>query len=187
VPWLIAGLGNPGSRYHLSRHNLGFWAIDHISVQKNIPLSNKSHQALWGKGRIGRIPVILSKPQTFMNLSGLSIKSIMDFFGMDSSSLIIFHDDMDLTLAEVRIREKGGSGGHKGIKSVIDKLGTEEFLRIRIGIGHPEADKNPVDYVLGPCPIFERDILFSVIQKTDQMVDVIMKDGPSVAMNLFNH
>ncbi|MGA1841982.1 MAG: aminoacyl-tRNA hydrolase [bacterium] len=187
MPWLVVGLGNPGSKYRLSRHNVGFWAIDHISAQKNIPLSNKSHQALWGEGRIGRIPIILSKPQTFMNLSGLSIKSILDFFGMGSSRLIIVHDDMDLTLAEVRIREKGGSGGHKGIKSVIDQLGTELFLRIRIGIGRPDSDKDPVDHVLEPCPIFERDKLFSVIQKTDQMVEVIIKDGPRVAMNLFNH
>jgi PTH1 family peptidyl-tRNA hydrolase len=122
-----------------------------------------------------------------MNLSGLSIKSILDFFGMDASHLIVVHDDMDLPLAEVRIREKGSSGGHRGAQSVIDQLGTESFLRVRIGIGRPDPDKDPVNYVLEPCPISERNILFSVIQKTDQMVEVIIKDGPRVAMNLFNH
>lgn len=186
MPWLVAGLGNPGLQYRLSRHNVGFWAIDHISAQKNIPLSNKSHQVLWGEGRIGRVSVILSKPQTFMNLSGLSIKFILNLLGMDTSHLIIVHDDMDLSLAEVRIREKGSSGGHRGVQSIIDQLGTEGFLRIRIGIGRPGSDKDPVDYVLEPCPTSERDILFSVIQKTDQMVEVIIKDGPRVAMNLFN-
>ena len=187
MSWLVTGLGNPGLQYYLSRHNVGFWAIDHISAQKNIPLSNKSHKAFWGEGRIGRIPVILSKPQTFMNLSGLSIKSILNSLGKDSSHLIIFHDDMDLSLAEVRIRERGSSGGHRGVQSVIDQLGTERFLRIRIGIGHPDSDKDPVDYVLEPFSASERDVLFPVIQKTDQMVEVIIKDGPRIAMNLFNH
>ena len=187
MPWLVAGLGNLGLQYLLSRHNVGFWAIDHISAQKNIPLSNKSHQAFWGEGRMGRISIILSKPHTFMNLSGLSIKSILNSLGMDTSHLIIIHDDMDLSLAEVRIREKGSSGGHRGVQSVIDHLGTDGFFRIRIGIGRPGPDKDPTEFVLEPCPTSEREKLFLVIQKTDQIVEVIIKEGLQVAMNLFNH
>ncbi len=187
MSWLVAGLGNPGLQYRLSRHNVGFWVIDLISAKRGIPLSNRSHQAFWGEGRMGRISIILSKPQTFMNMSGLSIRSISNSLGIDASHLIVIHDDMDLPLAEVRIREQGGSGGHKGVQSVIDHLGTMDFLRIRIGFGRPGPGKDPTEFVLEPCPPSEQDTLLPVIQKTDQMLEVIIQDGPQAAMNLFNH
>ena len=185
--WLVAGLGNPGLQYRLSRHNVGFWAIDLIAEKKEIPLSKRSHQAFWGEGRMGRVSILLLKPQTFMNLSGLSIKSILNTLGIDISNLIIIHDDMDLPLASVRIRKNGSSGGHRGVQSVIDHLETDSFLRIRIGIGHPEPEKDATVFVLEPCPTDEKDTLLPVIQKTDEMVEAIIKKGPQVAMNLFNH
>ena len=122
-----------------------------------------------------------------MNLSGLSVKSIIGAYGIDTTHLIIVHDDMDLPVAGIKIRQQGGSGGHKGVQSVIDHLGTESFLRIRIGIGRPEADEDPTEFVLEPCPPAELQMLLSIIQKTGQMIDVIIKDGPQAAMNLFNH
>jgi len=122
-----------------------------------------------------------------MNLSGLSIKSIVHSLEIDISNLIVIHDDMDLPLASVRIRSNGSSGGHRGVQSVIDHLGTDAFLRIRIGIGRPDTDKDPTEFVLEACPMDERDKLIQVIQKTDQMVELMIKEGPQVAMNLFNH
>lgn len=185
--WLVAGLGNPGLQYSSSRHNVGFWAIDLIAEKKEIPLSKKSHQALWGEGRMGRVSIFLLKPQTFMNLSGLSIKSIVHSLEIDISNLIVIHDDMDLPLASVRIRRNGSSGGHRGVQSVIDHLGTDDFLRIRIGIGRPDTEKDPTEFVLESCPTNEREKLIPVVQKTDEIVEVMIKEGPQVAMNLFNH
>lgn len=184
--WLIAGLGNPGLKYRLTRHNLGFYAADLISEKWRIPLSKKSHQAFWGGGQVGRASVIISKPQTFMNQSGLSIKSFISSYGISPSRLIVIHDDMDLQLAEVRIRDRGDSGGHRGVESVIDNLDTRDFLRIRIGIGRPTPFTDPVDFVLGECSPSEMEILLPVIQKTPKMIETIIEDGVQKAMNLFN-
>ncbi len=185
--WLIAGLGNPGLKYRLTRHNLGFLAIDYISEKWGIGLSQKSHQAIWGQGQLGKAPVILLKPQTFMNRSGLSIKSLMTFLGIDLCYLIVIHDDMDLPPGRIRIRDHGGSGGHKGIISVIEHLNTEKFLRIRIGIGRPDPGINPVDYVLDKCSLSEMEELSPVIEKMDKIIETIIIDGPSTAKNIFNN
>lgn len=129
--------------------------------------------------------IVLSKPQTFMNQSGLSIKSLMSSLGCDPSHLIVIYDDMDLPIAETRIRDKGGSGGHKGLESVIDHLGTGDFFRIRIGIGRPDPFTSHTDYVLGECPACEKEALLYVINKADQIVETIIQEGRQTAMNLF--
>jgi PTH1 family peptidyl-tRNA hydrolase len=135
---------------------------------------------------MGQIPVILSKPQTFMNLSGLSVQSMVSAFGIDASHLIVIHDDMDLPVAGVRIRTKGGSGGHKGVQSVIDHLGTDDFIRIRIGTGHPELEGDATGFVLTPPTQEELDALQPVICSAESIVTAIITDGPQVAMNLHN-
>jgi PTH1 family peptidyl-tRNA hydrolase len=185
--WLVVGLGNPGKQYSLSRHNIGFWAIENISGKLGIPLSHKSHKALWGKGRVNNESIILAEPHTFMNLSGISIKSLMDASAIPSSHLILIHDDMDLMLAQVRIRLTGGSGGHKGILSVVQNLATTSFIRIRIGIGRPDPPLDSVDFVLGNCSPQEKDALIPVIATTDEIIKVIIEEGPQAAMNRFNN
>lgn len=184
--WLIVGLGNPGEEYHLSRHNVGFWAIDNIAQKRGISLTKKCHQAIWGEGRLGGSRILISKPQTFMNKSGLSVKSMLAFSNIDITNLILIHDDMDLQLATVRVKSQGGSGGHKGVQSVINYLDSSSFLRIRIGIGRPAPFIDPVDFVLGRCSPLEREELLSIIQKTDEIAETIIKDGPESAMSLFN-
>ncbi|MGA1843032.1 MAG: aminoacyl-tRNA hydrolase [bacterium] len=184
--WLIAGLGNPGLKYRFSRHNIGFWAVDLISTRTGISLSQKSHQALWGEGRMGRIPVILSKPQTFMNISGLSVQSLASAFDIDTSHLVVIHDDMDLPPGGVKIRTRGGSGGHKGVQSVIDHLGRDDFVRIRIGTGHPGSTEDATGFVLSSPTPAELDALQPVIHSTELMITAIINDGPQAAMNLFN-
>lgn len=185
--WLVAGLGNPGPKYFRSRHNLGFWTIDLISAKRGIPLPNKSHQAFWGEGRMGQVSIILLKPQTFMNLSGISIRGLMDSQRIDPSHLILIHDDMDLAVGGSKISYNVGSGGHRGVQSVIDAIETKEFLRIRFGIGRPDPEEDPTDFVLGSCPESEQEKLLPLIQKTDKMLEVIFDNGPKAAMNLFNH
>jgi len=135
---------------------------------------------------MGQIPFILSKPQTFMNLSGLSIQSMVSAFGIDTSHLVIIHDDMDLPVAEVKIRTKGGSGGHRGVQSVIDHLGSDDFVRIRIGTGHPEPEGDATGFVLAPPTPDELDALQPVIHSAELMITAILTDGPQAAMNLFN-
>jgi PTH1 family peptidyl-tRNA hydrolase len=145
---LIIGLGNPGKRYELTRHNIGFMVLEKLAARLEIELKQKSFNALWGKGTVAGENVLLAKPQTFMNLSGTAVRQLQSFFKTDISNLIVIHDDLDLPFGSVRLKAGGGTAGHKGLASIESNLGTSEFTRVRLGIGKP-VDKSRIEgYVL---------------------------------------
>jgi peptidyl-tRNA hydrolase, PTH1 family len=188
---LIVGLGNPGKEYSTNRHNIGFLCINHIAKLTRIALDNKQCHAKIGKGKIAGNEVILAKPQTYMNASGQSIQPLMYKNSILLEDLIIIHDDLDLPLGKIRIRQGGSSGGHNGIKSTIACLGTQDFIRVRVGIGRPQVEEesrsdNIVDYVLGDFSYEDRTILNETIQRVSDAVTCLINQGVTQAMNNFN-
>lgn len=145
----IVGLGNPGKQYEHTRHNIGFEVIDELSTRLNIPLNQAKFKGMYGIGFAGKEKVLLLKPLTYMNLSGESIRAVIDFYQIDLEDLLVIYDDLDLPVGKIRLRQKGSPGGHNGIKSTVAHLGTQEFNRIRIGIDRPEPGVPVPDYVLG--------------------------------------
>ena len=148
MTYIIVGLGNPGREYRETRHNVGFLVVDRISERMGIPLTKMRSQALIGKGVFRSEQVILAKPQTFMNLSGQAVSGLVNFFKVPLENILIVHDDLDLPFGTIRIRKAGGAGGQKGLGSTIERLGTEQFPRMRIGIGRPPGRMDAADYVL---------------------------------------
>lgn len=192
---LIIGLGNPGTKYKNTRHNIGFMAVDYLSGANSIKCSNLDFSSRWGRGIICEREIILAKPQTFMNLSGKAVKALSGFFHKESEDIIVIYDDIDLDLGAIRIRAKGSSGGHRGIESIIEQLGTKNFPRIRLGIGRPRDERQEArgkrqedvaDYVLSPFNSEEKTVLKQILDKTKDVIDVILKDGIEKAMNRFN-
>lgn len=186
--YLIVGLGNPGENYTLTRHNAGFLAVSKISEKYNIPLSFAGYHAIYGIGKINGKEVMLAQPQTFMNDSGISVKALVNHFHIPLKNVIVIYDDMDIELGQVRIRERGSAGTHNGMRSIVNEhLKTQDFPRIRIGIGKPAPSKeNIIQYVLGQ---FRRDELPVFIETLDKVVDsveVIVTRGMDEAMNKFN-
>jgi PTH1 family peptidyl-tRNA hydrolase len=183
---LIIGLGNPDLRYQSTRHNIGFLVIDKLASDYNISMSMKGFDACFGKGKIGNIPVLLAKPQTYMNLSGVSAKKLIDYFKIDLEDLIIVHDDIDLPFETIRLKEGGGHAGHKGLISIIDHLGDMEFIRVRIGIGKP-ADRSMVEqYVLEPFTEDEMKLLPRITASANDALTMIISSGIQAAMNHYN-
>ena len=193
---LIIGLGNPGTKYKNTRHNIGFMAVDYLSGANSIKCSNLDFNSQWGRGIICEREVILAKPQTFMNLSGKAVKALSGFFHKKSEDIIVIYDDIDLDLGAIRIRAKGSSGGHRGIESIIEQLGTKNFPRIRLGIGRPRDERQEArgkrsevdvaEYVLSPFSKEEKATLKQVLEMIKDAVDIIVKDGIEKAMNRFN-
>ena len=147
--YIIVGLGNPENEYSNTRHNMGFDTINKIAKQYNIEIYKKNFKGLYGTGIIEGEKVVLLKPQTYMNLSGESVKEILKFYKLDTSNLIIIYDDIDIEKGIIKLRKTGGAGTHNGMKSVIEEIGTEKFPRVRIGIGKPEYKEDMINYVLG--------------------------------------
>lgn len=148
--FVIVGLGNPGKKYENTRHNAGFLAIDALAQKYGISITEKKHKALCGSGYIEGVKVILVKPQTFMNLSGESVREVMDFYKLDpEEDMLVMYDDISLAPGNIRIRKKGSAGGHNGIKSIIAHAGTQNFMRIKIGVGEKPSGWDLADYVLG--------------------------------------
>lgn len=159
-PTLLVGLGNPDPEYTLTRHNVGFWALDRISKANRIPVRTPRHHSLVGAGNIGGRRVVLAKPQTYMNLSGRAVRALLRAEGVGPESLIVIHDDMDIFLGRVKYNTTGGDGGHNGIRSIIEALGTREFRRLRIGLGRPPvAVEDRSDWVLSPFEESEREAI----------------------------
>lgn len=183
---LIAGLGNPTSEYVGTRHNIGFAAVTRLADRFDIRLLERKHKAIIGKGIIAGEKVIIAKPQTYMNLSGESIREILDFYKMDASDLIVVYDDIDLAVGQLRIREKGSAGGHNGIKNIILHTGTEKFTRIRIGVGEKPEGYDLADYVLGHFKKEEQDTISDALDAAGKAVEIIIRDGCAAAMNEFN-
>lgn len=185
--YLIAGLGNPGREYTGTRHNIGFEAIDAICAKYDIKLGKEKFRAVYGDGFIGGERVLVVKPQTYMNLSGESIREIADWYKIDDESIIIIYDDVSLPVGKLRIREKGSAGGHNGIKSIIYQLQTDIFTRIKIGIGAPEhSGYDMKDYVLGKFSKEETEILIKSVIRAAEAIEEIIVSGAKSAMNKFN-
>ena len=184
--FLIVGLGNPEEDYANTRHNMGFNVINKLAEEYKIEISKKKFDGLVGEGFIENNKVILLKPQTFMNLSGKSIIQVVNFYKIPMENIIVIYDDIDTDIGSIRIRKKGSAGTHNGMKSVINELQTEEFARIRVGIGHPKFKQDMINYVIGAIPEDEVKILDEGTTKGKEAVISIMKDGIDIAMNKFN-
>lgn len=185
--FIIAGLGNPGREYINTRHNIGFETIDAIAAKYNIDVSEKKHKGLIGKGVIEGNKVILVKPQTFMNLSGECLREVCDYYKVDpESEVIVIYDDITLDVGGIRVRKKGSAGGHNGMKSIIAHLGTEGFMRIRVGIGEKPARMDLADWVLGHFPESDKENLRSGINDAAEALLLLMRDEVDEAMNRYN-
>lgn len=182
--FLIVGLGNPGIQYENTRHNIGFNVIDNISKEYNIQINREKFKGVYGEGFIANEKVILLKPTTYMNLSGESIREVVDFYKLTNEQIIVVYDDISLDVGRLRLREKGSAGGHNGIKSIIANLGTDIFPRIKVGVGQPNVDL--VKYVLGKFTKEEMDILKYSIDASTKAVEEIIKSDVKQAMNKYN-
>ena len=183
--YLIVGLGNPEEEYSKTRHNMGFNTINKISQQYNIEVKQNKFQALYGSGMIEKEKVILLKPQTYMNLSGESVKEVAEFYNLKPEEIIVIYDDIDIEKGHIKIRKKGGAGSHNGMKSVVEELQSTDFARIRVGIG-PEFKSDMINYVIGKVPQEEQEILQQGVEKAAKAVEEILKNGIDIAMNKFN-
>lgn len=182
--YLIVGLGNVGSEYNKTRHNVGFEAIDIICREYNINIDKVKFKGVYGEGRIESKKAIFLKPSTYMNLSGDSVKQAVDYYDIHSENLIVIHDDISLDTGKVRLRSKGSAGGHNGIKDIIKKIGTDEFCRIKIGVGNPEHDC--ISHVLGRIPKDDRVYVDRVLEQCPNMIHKIVIQGMYEAMNSYN-
>lgn len=184
---LIVGLGNPGVRFRFNRHNIGFLVIDRLAQQYNIDLSAKKFNAHVGKGRIADVAVLLVKPQDYMNRSGLSVKKLFDYFKLKNiEDVIVVHDDLDLSFNTLRLKAGGGHGGHKGLMSVMDCLGSEAFLRVRVGIDKPEEKSMVERYVLSSFSESEMEMIPIVIKTAVDAIGKIISSDIQTAMNMYN-
>jgi peptidyl-tRNA hydrolase, PTH1 family len=184
---LIVGLGNPGIEYQFTPHNLGFLAVDRIANESGVEIRNRNCRALTARAVVEDQQVVLAKPETYMNLSGLSVRELVAKYEIDpAADLIVIYDELDLPLGTLRIRQRGSSAGHNGMESVIGALGTQEFLRIRLGISPDRKVKDGVKFVLTPFRKTQLKVVDEVLDTTLEAVKVILKDGPGAAMNRFN-
>ncbi|MDD4371399.1 MAG: aminoacyl-tRNA hydrolase [Anaerostipes sp.] len=183
---VIVGLGNPGKKYENTRHNIGFTALDYIGEKSGIDISTKKHKALIGSGYIEGQKVLLVKPQTFMNLSGESLRSVMDFYKLEPEDFIVIFDDISLDVGKIRIRRKGSAGGHNGIKSIISHLGSQNFPRLKIGVGEKPKGYDLADYVLGHFSKGEHEIYDDLYSDIYDGVKLIVLDHMTEAMNQYN-
>ncbi len=182
---LIVGLGNPGRRYRHNRHNVGFMVADLLAESNGISLGRVQNRAIVGSGLIGERPVIIAKPQTYMNLSGEAVQSLVKFYQIALEDLLVIYDELDLSFGVLRLRSKGGSGGHNGMRSIIQHLG-EDFPRLRIGIGRPPGQMPPADYVLRDFGRDEAPALGELLEEAARAVGSFLVDGIDLAMTRHN-
>ena len=184
--YIIAGLGNPGSKYEKTRHNVGFQVIDRLASKYHIDMNTKKHKAICGTGVIEGVKVLLVKPQTFMNLSGESIREAVDYYKIDPEDIIVIYDDISLEPGQLRIRLKGSAGGHNGIKNIIAHLGTQEFPRIKVGVGAKPPKMDLADYVLSRFGAEEQKIMDEAFGEAAEAAVMMMTTGAERAMNHYN-
>jgi peptidyl-tRNA hydrolase, PTH1 family len=184
--YLLIGLGNPGREYRNTRHNVGFMAADRIGESLGIRIMRIQSKALTGTGRLNGFRVILIKPQTYMNLSGDAVASLIRFYKIPLAQMLVMHDDLDLPLGTLRLRPGGGSAGQKGLGSIIQKLGTQDFPRLRIGIGRPPGQMEAANFVLQEFERFDHEVLTAVLDRAVQAARSFIQQGLEVAMNQFN-
>jgi PTH1 family peptidyl-tRNA hydrolase len=184
--WLIVGLGNPGPEYRNTRHNVGFRVIECLAERHRIDAGRGERRALVGRGSIRGTAVLLVRPVTFMNLSGEAVGPLMRHYSLSPAHVLVVHDDMDLPTGRVRVRPGGGAGGHNGLRSLIQHLGTEEFPRVKIGVGRPHSGAAGIDHVLGKFGRGEGEIISEAIERAADAVEVVLAEGLTAAMNRFN-
>jgi len=183
---IVVGLGNPGRKYERTRHNAGFMAVDELARAAGIALSQEKCHALVGKGAMGTEKVVLAEPQTYMNDSGRSVAALLKDSYASVAELIVLHDELDLAAGMVRVKTGGGHGGHNGLRSIIEYLGTADFVRVRIGIGRPVPGMDTADYVLSPFFAEEREATAAAMVTAAEAARVIVSQGVTKAMNQFN-
>ena len=184
--YLIVGLGNPENEYSHTRHNMGFDTINQIAKNNNIQISKNKFKGILENTIIQNQKVILLKPQTYMNLSGQSVKEVAEFYNLKPEEIIVIYDDIDIEKGHIKIRKKGGAGSHNGMKSVVEELQSTNFARIRVGIGQPEFKSDMINYVIGKVPQEEQEILQKGVETAAKAVEEILKNGIDIAMNKFN-
>lgn len=185
--YLIVGLGNPGQAYARQRHNVGFITLDAISRKHNVAFKKHKSKSLIATLQLNNMSVILSKPQTFMNLSGQSVQELVRYYDIQLDKILVIFDDLDLPIGDIRIRKSGGSSGHRGMQSVITLLGTDTIPRLRLGIGRPPPIVDPKDYVLRPFTEKQKQLIDSLIPKTIEAVESFVVDGVHTAMSNYNY
>lgn len=183
---LIVGLGNPGEEYHLTPHNLGFMVIDHLAGQCGVKVRRPEAQALTATAELAGVKVVLAKPQTYMNLSGLAVARLLQNYDLGPADLLIVVDEIELPLGMMRVRPCGSAGGHNGLKSIIGALGTDDFARLRIGVGPGWPVEDYVSYLLAPFPSRELASVKEMVDQASKAVQVIFVDGLQEAMNRYN-
>ena len=183
---LIVGLGNPEAKYRDTPHNAGFWVCDRFAERHRITSESRKFGGLFRRGRIGKEDVGVLKPQTYMNLSGESVAEALRYLPVEAEDMILVFDDMDLPVGRVRIRPHGGHGGHQGILSVIEQLGTREFARLRVGVGRPPEGRSATGHVLSKLRDQDRDPFFETIDLAVEALEVILEKGVDEAMNRYN-
>lgn len=187
VSYLVVGLGNPGEKYVYTRHNAGFLALDCLCQGLGVKCDRAKFKALCCEAVIGGQRVLIMKPQTFMNASGEAIREAMSFYKLTPDRVIVISDDTSLNVGKMRIRKKGSAGGHNGLKSIIEQMGTDEFPRIKIGVGQkPSPDYVLADWVLGTIPKPDREAMFSVLEKCPEALELMIKGDYDLAMQKFN-
>lgn len=185
--YIIVGLGNPEKKYVNTRHNIGFDVIDAIAEKNDIVMGEKKHKALIGKGIVAGQKAVLVKPLTYMNLSGESVRSVIDFYKVDEKSeLIVISDDVSLDMGQIRIRKRGSDGGHNGLKNIIMHLGHDEFIRVRMGVGEKPPRMDLADYVLGHFSMEEREVMNEGARTATLAIEKVITEGPDAAMNKYN-
>jgi PTH1 family peptidyl-tRNA hydrolase len=183
---IVVGLGNPGSKYDGTRHNIGFLIIDNLARQHNITLDQHRCDALMGLGKSHEEPLLLAKPVTFMNRSGVAVAALLQQYGVTASDLVVIYDDLDLPLGRIRIRTKGSAGGHRGVSSIIEHLGGVPFNRIRIGIGRPPEGTVAIDHVLAPFGAAEMADLSMAVERSVAALGCLLHEGATAAMGVYN-
>lgn len=184
--WLIIGLGNPGRKYELNWHNSGFMALEILAQRHKIDVSRIRFKGLLGQGTIGGQKCLLLKPSTYMNLSGESMREAMTFFKIPPANCLVLYDDVDIPIGQIRVRENGGAGTHNGMRSIVGMLGSDNFPRIRIGIGPQPAQWDIADYVLSDIPADRREEFWQALNKAADAVEMTLRDSLAQAMNQFN-
>ena len=185
-PKIIVGLGNPGNRYVGTRHNVGFVCIDRLAERWGVTLVDRRQHTVLGQGDVADVPVVLAKPRTFMNNSGEAVRYLLARFHARPSDLVIIYDEMDLPLGNIRLRPRGGTAGHQGMASIVNVLGSNRFLRVRVGIGKPEHADDWVRYVLEPFSSGEISVMRYVVERVADSIDTLLREGIDRAMNQFN-
>jgi len=185
--YIIVGLGNPDKKYMNTRHNIGFDVIDAIAEKNDIVVGEKKHKAVIGKGIVAGQKAVLVKPLTYMNLSGESVRSVIDFYKVDEKSeLIVISDDVSLDMVQIRIRKRGSDGGNNGLKNIIMHLGHDVFIRVRMGVGEKPPRMDLADYVLGHFSAKEREVMNEGARTATIAIETIIAEGPDAAMNRYN-